>query len=436
MAYIHLLNCILEAVSVYIFIFCRYRHKRAFWKDIVITTLFYSLYFGIYRFGNLNLYMFFAFMMYFFMILLFADVRINRALNEALICFLFAAISEVIAQSAMYALKSYISSRYTRTDEVTLNMIITRLCFFALVLAFVKTADHIEKKVPVFLDSGVVTISLTALALAFAAVQNTGIISVFHDEKIIWVYVVIGIILVFGVFSIILIGRVQREQRNVYVMREEMLRDQNEKSYSRLLSRFDHEQRLVIHDYKKHLGTVESLLEEKAYDEARLYLSDVIRAGNSVGEIIKTDNHTLSVLLSRYSILCKEQGIDFSADTVNARLYYMTSVDVTSLFGNLLDNAMDAAVKAVHPLVTIRIGHDLTRGIDVINISNTCSGSPHFDKKGFLRTTKKDRKQHGFGMESIKRVVDRYNGTVTIRYMENDSIFQVAISLYSEDDRQ
>ena len=102
------------------------------------------------------------------------------------------------------------------------------------------------------------------------------------------------------------------------------------------------------------------------------------------------------------------------------------------MFCNLFDNAIEACHLAEKPVLTLRICTDKERKMNLISITNTCKDQPIFDKNGFLATIKADKMRHGFGMQSIKRVVERYNGVIEPKYIKEESLFQVSICLYSE----
>ena len=95
-----------------------------------------------------------------------------------------------------------------------------------------------------------------------------------------------------------------------------------------------------------------------------------------------------------------------------------------------MDNAIDACSIVDSPDITLRIGTDTIRNMDIIIITNTCVSHPKFEPNGLLATIKEDKLRHGFGMQSIQRVVDKYKGTLDAQYSEEDSLFQITINLY------
>lgn len=99
--------------------------------------------------------------------------------------------------------------------------------------------------------------------------------------------------------------------------------------------------------------------------------------------------------------------------------------DWNVLFGNLLDNAIEAMEQIKDRFLEIRIQYD--RGILGIQVKNTFDGK--VNKQGErLLTRKKQQALHGIGMQNISDVVDKYGGWKSINIDEN--IFEVQIVLY------
>ncbi len=104
----------------------------------------------------------------------------------------------------------------------------------------------------------------------------------------------------------------------------------------------------------------------------------------------------------------------------------MEKVDLYSLFGNAIDNAIEAVskendenlktinliVRGVHSLITIRV-------------ENYFTGNIILNQEGLPITTKKDRDYHGYGLKSIKYIVEKYNGDFRINI--EDNIFSLSI---------
>ena len=140
---------------------------------------------------------------------------------------------------------------------------------------------------------------------------------------------------------------------------------------------------------------------------------------------VETGNQLLDVLLTEKSLYCEQNGITFSCMADGEKLAFLADGDLYCLFGNIIDNALEA-VKAIKEeqrrvinLVVKARGNML-----VIQSDNYFDGERTFEG-GLPVTTKADRNYHGFGMRSIRMIVHKYEGELTA-YVA-DGIFHLNI---------
>lgn len=143
---------------------------------------------------------------------------------------------------------------------------------------------------------------------------------------------------------------------------------------------------------------------------------------------IKTGNNALDIIFTEKSLLCYKNNIRFTCIADGKLLSFMDDVDAYSLFGNLVDNAIEAlkdeAQKRVISLIIKGQGDFVS-----ISIQNFFSKQLRFEN-GLPITTKKDKDYHGYGMQSIKMICEKYNGTLSIN--TNDNIFSVNILFFKQ----
>ncbi len=134
---------------------------------------------------------------------------------------------------------------------------------------------------------------------------------------------------------------------------------------------------------------------------------------NIYDSAIKTGNKALDVVLSQKSLFCSQNQIKFNCIADGSALSFMSEPDTYSLFGNIIDNAVEA-VKNLDPskrMITLRIRK--TGNLVSISAQNVYDGSITFNN-GYPVTSKTDPRYHGFGIRSIKIVCDKYDGSLSL----------------------
>ncbi|MBP5253826.1 MAG: GHKL domain-containing protein [Lachnospiraceae bacterium] len=163
-----------------------------------------------------------------------------------------------------------------------------------------------------------------------------------------------------------------------------------------------------IHDLKHILNRVEGKLSET---EVR----DLKRALEFYDSNIQTGNNILDVILCEKNLVCQERGITLSCMADGRGFSFLSPAQTYTLFGNIIDNAIEAASRLDDPaekLIDLACG---TRGSAcVIEASNYFSGTLNI-RDGLPVTSKEDAHLHGYGTRSIRYIVEQYGGNMDIR---------------------
>lgn len=142
---------------------------------------------------------------------------------------------------------------------------------------------------------------------------------------------------------------------------------------------------------------------------------------------INTSNKGLNVVIYEYQLVCIKKEIDFKVLIDGEALSFMKSHHVYSLLSNLISNAIEATDK-IEDVDKRRITLNISKKQDnvIININNFSTEKIKFSN-GIPVTTKNDKKNHGFGIRSVIRTVNLYDGNITFNY--KDDKFSVIILL-------
>lgn len=156
-------------------------------------------------------------------------------------------------------------------------------------------------------------------------------------------------------------------------------------------------------------------------DSALKQISDVISIYDST---VKTGNETLDIILTEKSLLCNKRGVNLTCMVDGKQLGFMAEDDIFSLFGNLIDNAIEAVVGLEEDKRSIGITVKMVGTFLSVNIHNYFKHKIEF-VGGLPVTTKSEKTYHGFGMRSVRRICDKYNGDMVIR--SDGGVFNVNI---------
>lgn len=176
---------------------------------------------------------------------------------------------------------------------------------------------------------------------------------------------------------------------------------------------------IKCHDIRKQLYTLGSRVPTEELDELK-------KAVDIYDSTVKTGNETLDVLLAERSIVCKGRGIQLDYIADGAKLDFLKPGEVYSLFGNALDNAIEAVTPLEPERRYIGLQVRAERGMLLIRMENCMDETPHF-VDGLPQTTKGDARWHGFGVKSIRRIVQQHGGTLTMQ--AQDGMFRLVALL-------
>ena len=177
---------------------------------------------------------------------------------------------------------------------------------------------------------------------------------------------------------------------------------------------------IKCHDIRKQ---IRFLGREAKLDEGAL--KEITSAVNIYDSGIDTGNKVLDVILTDKSMICGKNKIRFGCMIDGEALPFMSSMDMVSLFGNLIDNAIEAVMKLEEiEKAIINLNIRTLNGAVFVHCENYFNSSLNMED-GIPRTTKQDQNYHGFGIKSIRFIVEKYDGTMTI--VPEDDVFNVNI---------
>lgn len=182
------------------------------------------------------------------------------------------------------------------------------------------------------------------------------------------------------------------------------------------------------HDMVNHIGVLRELMNEKKTEEAKEYINTIWNIQDEFDVKIHTGDSFLDVIVNYYLYLAMKENIEFVVLGKLTEKMPLEMFDLTTLMGNILQNAVEAAVKADIPKIRVElVEHEKEIFIVVSNsIVNRINA-----KTDFFMTSKKDKENHGFGLKNIIAAVAKYHGEYYMESIEEngEALFKISVAI-------
>lgn len=187
--------------------------------------------------------------------------------------------------------------------------------------------------------------------------------------------------------------------------------------------------RRIRHDLNEYLIDLKTAIQAGNSSEAESKINYILNQNKIyINETSHSGNLVIDSLINYKYSLAQKEGINMKCNVAVPELLPFDGADICIILGNLIDNAM-AAIKTL-PLSSRRIDISISqiKGSLSIIVQNPYEGTIRKKVTGHIMTSKKDSSNHGIGLASIQRSVDKYNGDLVINH--DNKMFIVNILLY------
>ena len=194
--------------------------------------------------------------------------------------------------------------------------------------------------------------------------------------------------------------------------------------YSDLQQRYQNSME-TIHDAKRHVRALESLIQSDHLAEAQQYKESLFQKLNELQPSIQCDNPLLSAILNHVFLKAEQRHIVLKMDLQGEeQLSMLAGVDLTTIASNLLDNAVDAVSELPEEQRYIHFAVAFQMGEIMIHVENPTKN----DLKREGNTIVSTKEGHfGLGLKNVGMVVKKYKGD--FKTDVEDGIFIAAITI-------
>ncbi|MBC3888967.1 GHKL domain-containing protein [Acetobacterium paludosum] len=260
------------------------------------------------------------------------------------------------------------------------------------------------------------------ISMAFAAMDVTLIAQ--------WQFLVFNIasFLGFNLIYYVVIEMLEQSEKNVVLTENnEMIKQQlgYQSDYYKKFGECIEETRKGEHDLRHHLNTVLGLIQQKDNEKVEKYISELLGNRLSISDVLYCRNDVVNAILGYYVNTCKKEAIDLSIATQVPNDLEIDETDLCVIFGNILENALEACCKITNANKFIKISSQFLNNKLYIAVDNSYEGTLRLKNDIYL--SQKRKEEAGIGMLSVMGMAKKYNGEASFKAV--DKTFCVSIVL-------
>ena len=358
------------------------------------------------------------------------------SLNRYAAVFHSSVLTAVMAMSELivYAITKRFAPHFLDNDREFYHLlffsVLSKLIFFAVTYILIHLMQNPKKNTGQY-DKSVfllVFIPLTSIFIMFTYISIGESVSL--PASLDWMVAVGAVFLLAANLLMFEINQYHQKKNREFTEIQLLLQKESDLAgYYKMLNVQNENQRILIHDIKKHLQSIDMLNEQKEYAKIRAYIRQLVLSPDLKEFSRLCDHEMLNSILCRYMQQCTDSHITFHADIRSGTTDFIADNDLTSLFCNLLDNAVKAAEYIPESFIEISTSKKAKNPFTVLTVINSCRTDPFITKNGSPTINIPRSHKHGFGLKSIRKIVTKYNGNMQIYYNSDTLTFHAIIIL-------
>lgn len=427
---IYLIVYLIEALIFLQYVSAIFKPKYKKYIELPVLFTLYVIFYIIFHFNNIFLNTVVFFLSNFLYILFMYYTNIQLSLFHAAISTVIMTASELI----VYSIISYYTPDFCAETRYFLHMLLLAIFSKFVYFLVLYLLSHLfcakeertssNQKSTLFLSLIPLT-TLFVLITLFSVSARTTIFFSIDVMLCISATFMLGLNLFIFAFH----HYIQKENLKHTELKLLLQKEYDSTEYYKMLLKQTENQKILIHDMKKHLQSIAILNENKETEKIASYIHHLIHSSSLQNHSHFCEHKLLNSILGQYKKQCDEKQIEFLVDVRHKTVDFMLPNDLTALFCNLLDNAVEAAEKTVDSFIELYVSQKERTPYTVVTITNTCRRDPFEHGSLQLLTSKKDKQHHGYGLKSIQKAVKKYHGNMKMYYEKDTTTFHTIITL-------
>lgn len=295
------------------------------------------------------------------------------------------------------------------------------ILLFVVILEKTKAIKNKEFQIDFSLWSGLISVPVISIIIIVMLLKSSSLSADYIEIEIMGILIIN--LVIFYLYGAIQDYYKQKIEKEEFYYRMEVYSNQLDimkNSYQKI--------RELRHDMRHHLGELKYLANNGEKLQMVQYIEDMEKHMLSAEEYVSSGNKeidgTLNYLLQMAKKKLKKVDVSVSIpEGLEIHNYFFNVI-----LGNLVENAIEAAIKTEQKYLKVHI--KLKQSVLYITVENSFDGEIKLREQKIM-TSKKDIKEHGIGLESVKRMVDEMNGMLDLKWEKN--IFCVNVMFYLSD---
>lgn len=349
------------------------------------------------------------------------DIKKSRSVFYSVLLVAISSILETVFILILSSVtRSYVANYKSEIMQLILQISLSKITYFIITIIISKfIREDNEVKIPI--GFFIYPVSATIATTSFWYICSSENIEYNHQI----ILAIVSMLLFSATFLMLLtFQRNAAKESDLLLLQQEQDKIKNDIAYYDILEIQNSELREYAHDAKNHLSAIKNL---NTNPEIEIHISKMIENLVEYSKVSHSGNHTLDVIIDKYVTECKIKSINFEYDIKNNNLLQIEPYDTVTILGNLLDNAVEAANESKNRQILIET--DFYNDLTVIIISNSCDKSPKLNGAELPKTTKKNKKLHGFGLKSVKKTLKKYSGDINFEYNNEKKLFITTVMI-------
>ena len=199
----------------------------------------------------------------------------------------------------------------------------------------------------------------------------------------------------------------EKQYEEEMIQREILYRNE----YYQDMERYQEQIQDIRHDMKNRLTGLLAVAEQGSAELIKDRLQEVLGDIRLAEEIIYSANPVVNAILKVKSVKAKEKEIPMQVTTLLPQRVSVDIGDMGVLYGNLLDNAIEAAMAVEQEKRYVHVESKFQEGRLLLSIKN----SKPSGTSSYQQTSKKDKIKHGRGIRSVRKVAEKYGGELILK---------------------